>query len=200
MNEEKMKKYLDAYEEGKRRLLLCEPDSTAEKASVVLDKSNGCYMFEIFGQPVVVNYGNGEISSEAHLSIRDKILLFHYLIHADGRPLTSRWTPFHEVTGGHHMAAFKIEALQPLIKKFGNTIDKFPIAAAILGGKPLKMGHGAFEFRVLPMVPVAVVIWEGDEEFPANANILFDSSVTGYLPLGTLDYLGSEMARRLCLG
>ena len=36
---------------------------------------------------------------------------------------------------------------------------------------------------MLPLVPVTCVVWAGDEEIPPSATILFDDSITSYLPV-----------------
>ena len=45
-----------------------------------------------------------------------------------------------------------------------------------------KYGDTAVTMNVLPRIPVTYVIWEGDEEFPANATVLFDATAQYYLP------------------
>jgi hypothetical protein len=36
--------------------------------------------------------------------------------------------------------------------------------------------------KVFPFVPVTYVIWQGDEEVADSGTILFDESITSYLP------------------
>jgi hypothetical protein len=54
-----------------------------------------------------------------------------------------------------------------------------------------------FAFRLLPRVWLAVVLHLADDEFPANANILFDATVSHYLPTEDLAVLGGMLAGRL---
>ena len=44
---------------------------------------------------------------------------------------------------------------------------------------------------------MAVVIYEGDEEFSASANVLFDAAASNYLPTEDLAVLGGVLASRL---
>jgi hypothetical protein len=49
-------------------------------------------------------------------------------------------------------------------------------------------------------VPVAVLLWKGDEEFPGQAGILFDASAHHYLPTEDLAGMGDWLAHQLVRG
>ena len=66
-----------------------------------------------------------------------------------------------------------------------------------LDGTPLEMGDAAFAFDVMPRVSLAVVWWAGDDEFPANATVLFDSASSRYLPTDGLAIVGRMLCRKL---
>jgi hypothetical protein len=55
----------------------------------------------------------------------------------------------------------------------------------------------AWRFLPLPRVPLAVCLWPGDEEVPAQAAILFDSNAGRHLPTDGLALLGSGLTGRL---
>jgi hypothetical protein len=47
------------------------------------------------------------------------------------------------------------------------------------------------------MVPVTLVLWGGDEEFPARGNILFDDTISGYLSTYDITVLCDAIVWRL---
>lgn len=117
----------------------------------------------------------------------EQVLILHYLVHASGTPLSGRWISFRELPGGSlYMDAFRRRALLPLIRTFGSSAQKLLEAAAAYGGETGEWGDASVILRPFPRVPVGIAIWEGDDETPANASILFDSSAPDYLP--TEDY------------
>jgi len=59
------------------------------------------------------------------------------------------------------------------------------------------MGDASYTFRALPQLPVAVVWWAGDDEFPAKASVLFDETSSHYLPTDGLAILGRMLCRKL---
>ena len=43
-----------------------------------------------------------------------------------------------------------------------------------------------------------VVFWDGDDEFKAQANILFDADITDFLHEETVVCIGADLVKRLC--
>jgi hypothetical protein len=46
-----------------------------------------------------------------------------------------------------------------------------------------KLGDAAICLPVFARVPVTLILWEKDDEFPAEIKVNFDSTVSGHLPL-----------------
>ncbi|MFA4965898.1 MAG: DUF3786 domain-containing protein, partial [Thermoleophilia bacterium] len=76
-------------------------------------------------------------------------------------------------------------------------LERFAQAAAALGGEALGLADASFRFQALPRVPVAVLLWAGDEEFPARAQLLFDAAAGHYLPAEDLAGLGGWLVGQL---
>lgn len=127
-----------------------------------------------------------------------QILFLDYLVRGDGSPLTGRWIGFQELPDGmFYRRAFQGYSGDQLIRSLAGDIGSFRAAAVALDGTPLEMGDAAFAFEVLPRVSLAVVWWDGDEEFPANATVLFDRVAGTYLPTDGLAILGRMLCRAL---
>ncbi|MEE8541956.1 MAG: DUF3786 domain-containing protein, partial [Desulfobacterales bacterium] len=54
-----------------------------------------------------------------------------------------------------------------------------------------------FEFNLFPRVPVQLIVWEGDDEFPAAANILFDQTVGAILSPEDIAWLAGMIVYRM---
>jgi hypothetical protein len=59
------------------------------------------------------------------------------------------------------------------------------------------MADAAFAFSITPRIPVAVLLWEGDTEFPAEAKLLFDRTIAEQLPPDVIFSLAVEICNRL---
>lgn len=65
------------------------------------------------------------------------------------------------------------------------------------GGKPIELGNYGFIFRFFPRLPVALIHWEGDDEFPAYSKVLYDVSASNYMPTHGLAALTEFLVHRL---
>jgi len=137
------------------------------------------------GREVKVSYTEGLVQDEGtgqELSLIERILVLHYFNHAGGSPLRHESISFKELPGGSiYIEPFTNRCIRPLINIFGNNLALFREAAEKCGGIKAKFGDISYCFYPFPRIPVTLVLWEGDEEFPANANIIFDASAGDYL-------------------
>jgi hypothetical protein len=154
-----------------------------------------------FGRAHLVTHPAGEAvvqttGKPAHVTIA--IVLMHYLLTADGTPPADRWLAFRDLPDGMFYAqAFAGHAEGEIARKFGADVPGFRQAAASLGGQPLDLADASFRFQALPRLAVAVLLWAGDDEFPAQARVLFDAHAGRYLPTEDLAGTGDWLAHKL---
>jgi hypothetical protein len=88
----------------------------------------------------------------------------------------------------------------PLLREFGDDYDKFQSAAGKIGGVPENSspdGGHCWTFQVLPKIPLRLVFYEADEEFPADIQILFDRSAPQFLAFECLAFLTGCFSKSL---
>jgi len=136
--------------------------------------------------------------SKEVVSLITRIILLHYLIRADGSPLTGKWAGFKDVPGGlHYAGVFARRVTEPLLRKFGQSPKRFNEIGIELGGESADVGDASFVLHVLPFIFLQYVLWVGDEEFPPTVQLLFDASVDHYLALEDIVVLGQMTTGRL---
>ena len=59
------------------------------------------------------------------------------------------------------------------------------------------IGDASVRIDAFPKLPVTVVLWEGDQEIPGNANILFDETAPLLLAMEDLSVVGNLVSFRL---
>jgi hypothetical protein len=132
------------------------------------------------------------------IPLTEQILILHYLTTTSGEPLSGRSIDFRQVPGGgFYWSAFVSRAKKPLLATFGGDTEFYLQVARHLGGVPQNLGDAAAQFQAFPLVPVTHVLWQGDEEFPPEANILFDDTIPRHLPTEDIAALAGASVYRL---
>ncbi len=122
----------------------------------------------------------------------------YYLYIADGSPLTGKWVSFAELPGGRmYDRAFQRYTGDELVEKFGLDLDGYKKACIAAGGAHTETGGEAYLFWAFPRVPILVNFWVGDEEFSSSCKLLFDASVSHYLPTDALAILGGNLTKKI---
>ena len=147
--------------------------------------SGGTIELLVLNRPITITWPEGEIMAPAgtkELSLQEQGLIMHYLIQAKGAPLTETWITFREIPSGEfYYSAFVKRAKEPLVKTFGDRPDLLIELGLKMGGNKGEEGDASLYFKVFPCIPVCLVLWAGDEEFPPDGNLLFDASISKYL-------------------
>jgi hypothetical protein len=132
------------------------------------------------------------------LPVAPQALVLYYLSTADGAPIEGRWISFADLPDGRfYNQAFQGYTGKEIARCFGNDLHAFENTARKVGGQEIAYGDSAFAFRALPRVNLAVVYHQGDEDFPASCQILFDASTSHYLPIDVSAILASMLARTI---
>ena len=78
-------------------------------------------------------------------------------------------------------AAYRRTIISRLQELFSGKTEELRKACEALGGTLLPQGDVGYVLPVFPFLNIAVLFWDKDEEFEAQANMLFDSNITDFL-------------------
>ncbi|MBM4285346.1 MAG: DUF3786 domain-containing protein [Deltaproteobacteria bacterium] len=132
------------------------------------------------------------------LPLTEQILILHYLLNTSGEPPTGRTIDFRQVPGGNfYWSAFVSRAKTPLLSTFGDDLAFYLKVAQMAGGAVEDLGDASARFQAFPLVAVTHVLWQGDQEFPPEASILFDENIAGHLPTEDVAALAGASVYRL---
>lgn len=117
------------------------------------------------------------------MPLAEQALVLHYLERADGTLPSGEWVTFREMESGEfYWSAFVKRAKDPLVKFFGERPELLKELAPLVGGRQDgEAGHVSMVVRALPRAEFLLVLWEGDEEFPPDGNVLMDRNLGHYL-------------------
>jgi len=139
-----------------------------------------------------------EADSQNEVPIQEQILILHYMLAPAPPVLTGKWVSYREIPGASfYYSAFVRRAIDPLKTVFGNHAERFLAIAEILGGRKIDSGDAGCEFRPLPRVPLRLILWAADEEFPPEANMVFDENIKEILSAEDIAWLAGMLVYRL---
>ena len=201
------RRFRDALEQAQAEWATADPARQAGRADC--RSSADGILVSYFGRSHLVTHPEGIVSADGkvvHAAVA--ILVLHYLVRADGTPATGVWQAYRELPDGLFYApSFASRAEAPIAAAFGgddafagHDLEAFCAAAVAAGGEELDLADASFAFQALPHLRLAALLWEGDDDFPAEARIVFDATAGHYLPAEDLAGLGEVLARKLTAG
>jgi hypothetical protein len=202
-------KFAHRIDELRQSLANADPQCLAQATGTVFAghaTGEGLFRFALWGKEVLLSYPEwraryAQSGQEAPLFLQ--ALLLYYFVSADGAPLSGRWISFSELPNGKfYVRAFQGYTGSELTRCFQGDRAVFERAAqsllAFLAGHEIQPpGDFAFRFQALPRVPLLAAGWEGDEDFPASYQVLFDAAVSHYMPTDGCAILGSTLTKLL---
>jgi hypothetical protein len=188
--------YRIAFHTAMERVRKKDPDIMAHNAGVEYLADIQTFIVPFFQQMCIVNCATGEVSDKDtgnRIDLCTGVMVLNYLNCAQDVSVDERLISLKEVPNGGMIfyPAFKLRAIDALVRGFQQKVEDLPVVAMQLGGKPVNMGHAAAKFQALPKISLTAVLWAGDEEINASGNVLFDSSIDAFLPVEDIIGLGN---------
>lgn len=187
----------------RRELAALSPEQLAQRVAADLS-AEATLALVFWGEEVQATHPELVWRTTAGRPLGDlaQALLLHHLARSDGARPTGRWIAFAELPDGlFYDRAFNGYTAAVLARRFGDDVAAFARSAERVPGRldegMVPAAPMAFAYRVLPLVPLAVACWPGDEDFPTAYRILFDAAVPHHLSTDGCALLGSMLTRRL---
>jgi len=171
------------------------PVTVCSGANAVYDASSGVYEIRAFGMAFNVSARERSIATEnprASLFLdryKDffRLALLWYLTTAKDIPFTERLVRPIDVRGGQRFfSGTHVLPLNQVEHKFGRDKTDFMERGLRFGAEIVNYGDAAVRLFPLPRVPVTLILWLADEEFPARVNLFFDSTIDFQISLSDI--------------
>lgn len=183
--------WLEGEERAWNELARLSPADVSRRSKTVYDSASGTYTLRFFNQEVLISPEDRKIRGEGRLSdfflkqlyFYSRLSILWYLIRAKEVELSGDLINPRNVSGwliyshGSH-----ILPLEKLTAKYGSDVPALLVEGKEVGGMPLCYGDASVQLFPFPRVPVVLILWRGDEEFPARTDLLFDSTCSLHLP------------------
>lgn len=151
------------------------------------------YVVIMLNTEYVVNVADKEIfsvqpgSTPRPAEFIEQLCILAYLINAQNLPIANKLVKAETLPGGqfffrgHHSLPTK-----KLEEAFGQHPERLYQSTEKFNAKRCEFGDASIELYILPRIPITIVIWRCDDEFPARASILFDRTAAAHLLLDAL--------------
>ena len=103
--------------------------------------------------------------------------LLRYLLESRDAAWTGQWKTFREMPWGEmYIKPYTGRVLTRAAFTFGTRVEAFRKACEKMGAVELRHGDAGFQFDFIGGCRMQILVWEGDEEFPPNAQVLYSDN------------------------
>ena len=171
------------------------PEEVCRRSDATFDAASGLYSLKSFGNNFNISLQEKRIfgDSPADEALSKKLgyffrlsILGYLAIAKDISPSGRLIKPINMTGGQLFFRGSHALPLEKLAEKYGSDKEGFLNAGMMLGGDILQYGDASLKLLPFPMVPVTMILWLADEEFPARADLLFDSGIEIQLPIDVI--------------
>ena len=165
-----------------------DPEEAAQRLNILYDASAGRFQLRFMGREYQVDYPAFAVrpadpdGGEADLfpgSLPAQTFLLRFLLEGQDIKSSGRFMTFREVPtyGELYIQPFTGRCLKRLTYGFGYKLKAFAEAMErIPGAERISMGDVAYEFELVNGYRMRFIFWEGDDEFPPSAQILYSDN------------------------
>ena len=103
--------------------------------------------------------------------------LLRYLLESRDVAWAGEWKTFREMPWGEmYIKPYTGRVLTRAAFTFGTRVAAFRAAAEKMGALPLPHGDAGYQFDLIGGYQMRLLVWEGDDEFPPNAQVLYSDN------------------------
>jgi hypothetical protein len=192
--------YRPALELAQQKLRSMDPEEVARRSGAAFAPggSSGEFRLPILGKEYRIPYPDYVVydgTTGRQAGVSPTLIGLHYLVTSDGSSPRGEWIPYRALPGGNvYQAAFRRRSVDIILGRFASDAEGFRRSAEAMGGTPANMGDASFVIDALPKLPMACVLWLGDDEQPAEASVLFDAGAPSHLHTEDLAALSTMLA------
>ena len=172
-----------------------DPAEVCIRTKVAYDASYGTYLLRSFLADIMVSPEERTLRSHSpmgsfllgELGNHSRLSMLWYLIGAKDIPLLEELVNPSTLSGGEmFLRGTHVLPLDRIAKKYGPDTPAFLKVGRQLGGEEEGYADASVKLFPFPRVPVFILLWQGDSEFPAYSTILFDYTCEAHLPVDIL--------------
>ena len=133
------------------------------------------FYVNLLGTPYTISHPAYAITPTCPLPVQT--FLLRYLLESKAVCWGGEWKTFREMPWGEmYIRPYTGRVLTRAAFTFGTRVGKFREACEKMGGIALKHGDAGYQFDFIGGYAMQLLVWEGDDEFPPNAQVLYSDN------------------------
>ena len=142
----------------------------------VISKTHAAALKDVQGAQLVAcaDFNPAAAEAFAHTNCIQMLPDWKALLESKDVAWDGQWKTFREMPWGEmYIKPYTGRVLTRAAFTLGPRVAAFRAAAEKMGATELKHGDAGYQFRLIGNYYMQIMVWEGDEEFPPNAQILY---------------------------
>jgi hypothetical protein len=156
-----------------------DPMETSKRCYVPFDPGRSAFYVRLMGTLYEISFPQSDAGDAEAPAMKnnEKILLMRYLCEGRHVPRRGGQLAYDEIPNGAlYLSNFRNRCVRRAARCFGGDIKSFERAMAGFHAERLPQGDAGFRFEFVSGIYMSVILWEGDDEFAASAQFLFDDN------------------------
>ena len=129
------------------------------------------------------DYAIRALDGGRELPLPTQTSLLRYLLESKSVEWKGQWKTFREMPWGEmYIKPYTGRVLTRAAYTFSFKLDAFRAAAEKMGAEAVKHGDAGYRFELVDGYQMQILVWQGDDEFPPNAQVLYsDNFAEGFV-------------------
>jgi hypothetical protein len=149
-----------------------DPEEMSERTGIPY--SDGKFSFRVLNEDKTLSWPEAD---DECFKPKERILFMRYLLEGKKVGFTTEFAAYKEFPDGAiYNQPFTGRCIYRMLGSYGKNTEAFIKACEYYGGHQVRSSGIQYEFEFMKNLFLRFILWEGDDEFPANMQILFSKN------------------------
>ena len=181
--------YLAKFREG-------DPQEMADRCALPFDGKR--FTIHLLGDTFTVSHPDYDIQGDREPTNPERILFLRYLLDGKFTPPTGVFRTYREFPWGEvYLQQFTGRCIKRFAFSYNGRTELLGRIMERLPAHPVKMGDIGYELELMEGLSMQLILWQGDDEFPPNAQILFSENFRDAFTAEDMANIGDIVLNRM---
>ena len=181
--------YLAKFREG-------DPQEMADRCALPFDGKR--FTIHLLGDTFTISHPDYDIQGDREPTNPERILFLRYLLDGKFTPPTGAFRTYREFPWGEvYLQQFTGRCIKRFAFSYNGKAELLARIMERLPAHPVKMGDVGYELELMEGLSLQLILWQGDDEFPPNAQILFSENFRDAFTAEDMANIGDIVLNRM---